>query len=618
MQFSGTQLNIKRSFYAQTGNCALLLNAYVDSVSGVYKFGLSGNSGNLEIILSGGKMYNAGNHIHSYQAYAPFSVEINSTDLSYNIEKDTIPLIVGQSKTTGYFDYAYLSRENTGINMVFDLFVDGDNEPIYTLQERGYLRTSGQNSVTGYFLNRGNFPIRVFNSNAATDIDFTFNPITGLFNTNQSGFFSFDADYDNIDFSNSMLTTLNTNFNDISVQFKIVDLRAYTLYVLLQETLDLTFDTGTTAQTLVLYNNYSGNTLADFPTHLQIYMKYVSGSGAFASSEFGDDIPFFTTGYGNFRKYGYLTGNYYLQTGNSNLTGVVVVSGTKFAWATGATTGYFSGVGLGFGTGIGYTGLAYGGFSGSVTGFISDGSGTFLFNTTATGVPQYAVSVNYTGYVNATGYIDISRMARNDYFYITSLTDPLIKGFQFNNETGLVYYLSGQTNVHKVNGYVQGGLIYLQSTVSGATANGFPINFGSCPFGTFTGSDFLTGGVNIGNTGIPLVPIGTYTGTISTIATGSGNYVSPFSGVQDGTFFYTRTFTGTWDVLTGLDESSLVSFKSQGFYNSNTISGSGFLPANSYFILKVEQLEDSNTTDAVDLYISGDLVANTLIKRIIR
>ena len=219
--------------------------------------------------------------------------------------------------------------------------------------------------------------------------------------------------------------------------------------------------------------------------------------------------------------------------------------------------------------------------------------------------------------MNATGYVSITGLQHGDYFYIGVESTPLVKGLQFTNETGLVFYLSGAAE-HKVSSFFSGEYVYLQSLSSGFDGNGIFVRSGNCNAGfLWPYTELLTGGSGIGTTGQIIYPIGQpYTGYISIVLTGSGNYVQPLSGNAAGAFQYTRTFTGSWDFLTGVDPDSLVSMKNLGNYTDVLISGTGIFPPNSTVNFQINHDESAFNVDGVRLIISGAEVLNPITQEI--
>lgn len=611
MQFTGYETTKLRNFYSQTGNFNFQLTLSVDNTTGVYHFGVSGQSGILGFTMTGGQIIDpSGYYVNSYYPNEVFSIEFQAGRSGYNILKNAVPLVAGLPLPYQNYNYFYFSRSDPSISGRLNLTVDGQNKPIYSISNFGYLISTGQTAVTGTFHNNGNYPIRIFASSAQTNQNIGFSGITGDIQSNSSQSFTYSADFSSVGPNGPILTEFATNFDGADVMFNIIDLRNYLQFVLLQP-ISLGFNNSNSINTSLFYNNYSGGRLSSFNSDLSFSIQYVSGSGEFVISNFNTGVNFLTTGYGNFAQSGALTGIYMLSTGNAQTTGIFTVLSSQFAWATGAATGIFSGVGSGWATGLGYTGWAEGAFTGQETGFIYPGSGTLQFNGFAVGVASVASSIDYTGYYNATGYINISQLHPNDVIYIGTLYDPIIKGLQFNNETGLVYYLSGNQD-HLVNGYYSGSNIYLNSIVSGKQGNGIIIQPSNCNFGLLTSSSFLTGGANFGNTGISVIAVGPFTGIISATLTGSGNYDSLISGFSTGTFQFQRTFTGDWDLLTGLSSSSLSSMKANGQFSPTTMSGSGWFAPNSFVSMKIVHNKQPGPDDEILLTISGSKVINPI------
>lgn len=617
MQFTGSELTLKRNFYTQTGNFGFGVSCNVDNTSGTYYFGVSGNQGNLEFKLESGKIYYQNQYIHSYIPFREFVIEASFSTGHTNIIKDETALVYGDPKETGNYDYFYFKRENNSLNAEFDLYVSGNNTPVYQIQEKGYLFTSGQNAVTGYFFNNGGFPINVFDSNINSDVSYNFGKLSSNISANGSGFFAFTGNFNEIDFSSPIITTFNTNFNDIEILFSIIDVSTLNKFVLFDDIDSFDFGPDSTLNRTLSYTNYSGGFITDsFNTQIQFILEYVSGSGNFSTNNFVNDIPYNTTLYGNFQESGLLTGQYSVLTGNQNITGDYIIDFSEFSWATGLATGFFSGIGTGIATGNGYTGLAVGSFTGLHTGIINNGSGIFYFNPViVTGYGLDGLSLDYPNYINATGFINISNMSYGDVVYIGSLTSPLEKGLQFINETGLVYYLSGAPE-HQVLGYYDDGVVKLTAQLSGLAGNGIPIQPYNCNFYPFEYTPFLTGAQDVGITGDVVYPIGPYTGNLSFVITGSGLYQKSINGTGNGEFFYTKTYTGSWDILTGFTQTGLRSLKTNGSFNENTISGSGLLPPNSSIIFSIIHSGDGLTADIANLIITGDLVLNPINQQI--
>lgn len=618
MNFTGTELIHNRNFYTQNNNFEFWVNCYVDNLTGNYTFGITGNNGSFQVNLSGGKIYKDGIFIHHYSNSEIFTLKSQITSGNYNIYKNDMPLILGGNKSTGDFDNFFFSRQYNMDGAQFDVYISGYNIPNIFIQNSQYLLNSGQNIITGEIINNGPYLYQIFDNISNITQNLTFIPFTGILNSSQTGYFYYSGDIIDIDFSQPIPINFYTNYDYPLINFYITNLSSLSYYVLLQPISDYSFNSQNQINRTLTYSNYSGGIISNnFNTDIIFELNYVSGSGSYVISNFANSGFYNITGYGNFLRNGYITGQSNVQTGNSSITGSYIINVSSFAWATGASTGFFSGIGMGIATGIDYTGLAIGSFTGLATGLIYNGSGTLLYNGQATGYGLISQSVNYQSYINATGFLNISGLTYRDLFYVGIDNIPIVKGLQFNNETGLIYYFSGNSQ-HKVSSYISGELIYLTSLYNGENGNGIFIHEGDCNIGQLIYSPFLTGGTGIGSTGITVYPISTYTGIISTIITGSGNYYGILSGNAPGEFLYTRTFTGVWDLLTGTSENTLVSLKSLGNYNQTMISGQGTLPPNSSINFQINHNDVEFNIDEVNLIISGTNIINPISQNILQ
>lgn len=634
MIFTGSELIQKRNFYTQTGVFGFEFSCLVDNTSGTYHFGLSGSNGTLDFRLEGGKIWYQDQFIHSYRTNEQFIVEAQFTTGHSNILKNDVALVYGNPKNTGAFDYFYISRQNDQISAVWDLNISGNNLPTYSITTLGYLLSSGQQGVTGYFINTSAWPIRVFNSEIQASQNYQFGSLVSNLGSLQTGTFAYSGDFDSFNLTQPILTTFNTNFDDTSILFTIIDARTRDKFVYLTAPTDFSFNQAGQLARSISWLNYSGGVVTNnYNTNLSISLTYVSGTGIFAG---GTGItPYSTTVIGQFAKSGLMTGFVTTPTGNF----IVTTTG----WATGVTTGFFSGMGTGLASGLNYTGLAVGIFTGYQTGFVFDGSGTLNLTYPLVGISLSGSSLNSTGAaVYATGYIDVSSIPADGthFFFIINPngtdyedspicqfaaspvpsshscdnSDPQFPFSSFQTTTDLVKCMSGATLLG-VNGIVRStNIVDLTATVAGTSSNVIAITggefLGSDPI-TMPGSGFMSGGKGaIGPTGLAVIPIGVFTGSQSIVITGSGIYNKIISGSIPG--FYTKTFTGSWDLLTGVDTNSMISLENLGQFNQTTISGIGICPPNSSIIMQVvHNIVDTNQ-DACQLVISGIDILNPI------
>ena len=610
MQFTGTELVKKRNFYTQNNNFGAVVNFSVDSSTGRYELGVSGSS-DFKLVLESGKIKYNDLFLHSYLPDNEYSLELQLTSGSFNLIKDSTPLVYGGTVQTGDYNYFYFKRGDTGINAEITFELSGANLPQYTIDQIGYWINSGQDTVTGNFANGGNYNINVFSSTTIGEQNLDYVPLTGVIAGGQNGKFKYSGELIDFDFSQPIFTIFNTNFGNTNVNFQLVNATTFDKLVLFDTISDYNFNSDDEINRTLTYTNYSGGVLVDnFNTPLTFKLEYVSGSGEFTVDDFATSAQFTANAYGNFLKSGWVTGVSVIPTGNLDVTGNYTINFQRFQWATGASTGYFSGNGTGIGSGINYTGLAYGAFTGFVTGLIRNGSGTFIFdNVFATGTSlNPSFSINYTGYTNATGYLSLTGIQYDDFFYIGIESTPLVRGLQFSNETGLVYYLSGAPQ-HKVSSYYSGNLVYLNSLYSGTQGNGTFIRNGGCNLGSLVASEFLTGGTDIGTTGNSVYSIGQpFSGYISTVATGSGNYVLPVTATGVGVFTFTRTFTGAWDLYTGLSQTTLQKVAEFNEY----LSGSAVFAPNSSVVFQIDHQDSTFNVEGARLIITGENVINPI------
>jgi len=610
MIFTGSQLISKRNFYTQNSNFGVSMDFTVNDPSKRYEFGLTGNN-SISLILESGKISYNDIFLHSYSPNQNYNITLGVTDNNINVSKNDVELILGHPKDTGNYDYFFFKRQDTGVNASFDFSVSGMGLPIYSIDTVGYYLTTGQNQVTGLFKNISGFDIRLFRSEAISPQNLSFSGISGLIQSGNNKVFSYNGGLSEFDYTQPIFTIFNTNLGQLNINFSVVDATNLSRFVLLDDIEDFSFNANNEINRTLSYTNYSGGIGgAEFQTDLFFQLSYVSGSGNFVVSDFAQSASFTGLAYGNFLKSGFLTGTASIITGNANISGVYTINFERFGWATGRATGFFSGMGTGISSGINYTGLAYGGFTGLATGLILNGSGTLDFNQSLL-VGQSigeSYSINYTGYVNATGYINLSGLLRNDVIYIGIESTPLIKGVQFNEPTGLSYYLNNNSS-HQVSSSVVAEVIYLNSLYSGTNGNNTFVRELDCNLGGLTGfSPLLEGGQDIGTTGNAVYAINSFTGRVDTIITGSGNYSMVVSGNQQGLFSFQRTFTGSWDLLTGVNNSSLVLVQKYG----DVISGRGNFDPNSSMVFQVNHYDSNLTQDGVSLLISGSDVLNPL------
>ena len=614
MEFTGQELSHTRSFFTQNDNFDVSVNCQVNNTTGMYSFGITGTS-SFKINLISGKIYKDDIFVHSYVPYEQFSIRMQLTSGNYNIYKNENPLILGQLKSQNDYNSFFFNRQYNMDDATFDVYISGSNTPNVFIQQTAYIFSTGQTSITGEIINYGPYDYKVFTSEAASLQNLTFNNITGNITSGQTGYFIFNGGLNNFDTTQPIILNIYTNYNYNYLNFYILNISSLDKTIIFKPMPPLVFNNLNQINSPLQYNNYSGGLATNsFNAEFSFMLDYVSGSGLFKGNNIILSGFYNIIGYGNIINYGYLTGLSTVMTGTSQLSGEYVISGSNFAWATGSITGYFSGIGTGIASGNGYTGISIGPFTGSIIDTIYPNSGTLFYNKAfVTGHGLQSLSLDYQGYTQATGFVNISGLNYDDIIYIGVMDIPLIKGLQFNDTTGLCYYLSGNYQ-HEVSSIVgDDNILYLTSLLNGTLGNGIFINQNQCNVGSMVAyTPILTGGTDIGVTGLIVYPISEYNGTITKLFSGSGYYSNPISGNANGTFYFIRIFTGVWDLLTGISPSSLVSFKNQGFFNSTGFSGYFVGTPNSTVYFQIAHSDSDFNIDVANLIISGSEVINPI------
>lgn len=282
MQFTGTDLIIKRNFFTQTGNFGFVVSCVVDNTSGLYQFGLSGAAGVQEFSLRSGKIYYGNTFIHSYHTSQSFDLAANLYTGSINIIKDGAALAYNLPHSTGNYDYFYFKRANAGMGATFDLEISGDNAATYAIQQVGYLLSSGQNAVTGHLTNTSAYPIRIFDSSIQATQNYSFGKLAGNLGAAASGNFAYSGDFSTIDVSQPILTTFNANFGDASILFNIIDARTLSRFIYLTGPTDFSFNQTGVLNRDATYLNYSGGLVtSNFNSSLVFQLRYGTGFETF-------------------------------------------------------------------------------------------------------------------------------------------------------------------------------------------------------------------------------------------------------------------------------------------------------------------------------------------------
>lgn len=235
-----------------------------------------------------------------------------------------------------------------------------------------------------------------------------------------------------------------------------------------------------------------------------------------------------------------------------------------------------------------------------------------------------------TGYNNATAYLNYGQPEDFDWLAINgqsitynSDSGNWIAPYFFSTSGQLLNIINADPVSFLVSGSVQGGLIKLDSLISGSNGNSILIvsNRGNDNTGLFTPNFYshsLTGGQNLYR---QLYGTGNYTGLLSVLFYHTGQYsTTGATGIITGyipTYQGIRDFTGIWDMSTGNFFTGYNNFLQSNLLDNNgnyfnIIGGSGFAtsPLNIDVGLFYRDLFDTQLNeDVVKLTFSGSGVS---------
>ncbi len=609
MNISGSNSIIKRNIYPQTGNCSFVFTGNVVNTTGQFKIGFSGDAGDYYVILESGKILDKNyDFLGSYNSYVDFGLKYEISSGTYNIFINNTPVKLASSKNTGIIDYFYVWR-NDESEITFDTSIFGGSKPSLTIAEVGYLLNTGQDVVSGLFSNRSSFPIKLFDMES-NSVALTLVKPTGQIYS--GSYFLYSGDFANINLEYPIETIFYTNYQNYEINFRIIDLRQSQLYILLNES---QINSGMNINNYILnniyYNNYSGAELFDFESDFTVSLNHISGSGIKIDSTYDYQIMYSTITSGEIVNSGLLNWTYLRASGDVFRTGNIIATGNALHYATGVFEGNYSIIASGYGTGDGYSGMSQTFLSDSIFFTILDGSGIYKFtNKQIESITvEPGLSIYYPDYIRATGSIDLSEAGNTDVIYIGDPSNPIVKSFHYFTPSGLASYLSWNDN-HKVTATFSGSMIYLTYYAPDQNGNGWLLSGNPCNVGNIKFSDrYLTGGENIGSTGLAIIPVGIQTGFLNTIYTGSGTYINIETGYSNFIFQYIKEFTKSWNLLTGDSRFDLV--KIPELY-TDTISTTSVLKPNSLLTIRVDHTLDSINKDFSQLIISGSKIRNPI------
>lgn len=609
---------IKRNLYGQTGNFQFNSILSIESLFGGVNIGVSGYTYDNNILkintyCNSGKIFDdSGRFVGVYSPNKIFNISGNLTSRRYDLFIDNKPVSFGNIKQTGVINYFYISPVNTSCSYSF--LANGERPNL--LAGNVYCETGSPG--TGYITNNTNLPVRIFSGDIINITNDSVFSLSGLFTGNLIN----SEVYNIIPKGRESLGDYNVNLR-LYTNGGTID---YPVFISItgNEPPLIPYISKINGMNTIYHGQTRSYTsdikyLKDDGLPILISLNHISGSGHYYTNI---DV---LSGYsGNL--YGYIFNTGILA---EYLTGIGTGQGGQLNnIGTGFSSGYISGVFTyarggfvwpytvpvtGYGTGLSYSGLGTGFYNGHVTGYIIGDSGTYLIDESGNNFYTRNVSnllnVYATGFIHGSGQIYYNTPSSFDKLYIRANQDAIINNFHYTNRASLVSYLNNNTGIYWVTAAESGANAITISGIRG-TETDVDIGVDSSNLGNMTVSGpRLYGGVDIGIGNINLITLDSVTGYLNHTFTGSGYYNSTGQGYIYGSgniIDYTKTFTGTWNLFTGLD--SQVNYRNFSFYNSDQNEYSNTSPV---YYLNSSVLANVTYSNINDGYIDVALLTVT-------
>lgn len=599
----------KRAFFEQTGNFSFLSTLTFSQNSGFCELGFSGQT-KIPFYFNNGKIIDkSGYFFSSYSENIPinFSGNISPNTIDYFVNNETISL--GLPRDTGYLNYFYIDGTNNNLDL--ELYINGD-VPNFSFDDNITYDTGSLN-IPVSITNNSNIPFKIFsgqflgNSGLFNLSGFP----TGLINGNQSKTFYFNQN--NVGGANQLSILMYSDFGREIITINASGITeippSYSINLIGPSTI-------TAGSTGVYYCSFYD----DFGViNIQPSITYISGSGNISGQ---------TIFSGNYS--GNLTG---IVTGNAPISETFTISGTdgtltgffnytlsQLIFPTGGFLFPYSVNGTGLGSVSSYNGPATGIITGLVSGNVNNqNNGQFIAFQSIFGIPSLSYSSLPTGYNLATGSINLTSPQKNDLLFIGNPNIALGYQTDYFSASNLSFYLNNNTGKHLVISSFSGNTIYLTGINKGNSGNSTilqtsPHNVGSITLSNST----LIGGIDLG-LGTLVTPNSNFTGLLNQTFYSTGLVNQPVSGLGTGIYNYiqnSKTFTGTWDMLTGLSINNLVDVISLNNFNSTNISGTVYSSNIDAFYIYLPYNNNTSINDVISLNITG-IGLNTGISLII-
>jgi hypothetical protein len=598
-----------KEIFQQTGAFSMSGDFTLLDINTIFEFGVSGSSGTnskTAIKFSGSKFFDSNNRmIGSYVAGEPLRGLLSTTPTHYSFYFNGQPVIYGQPRdNTGYVEY-FFAASYTG-QTSFSYQVKGDLPNFSVTNFIPFV--NDPTSLTGWFYNNSHANIKIYTGELLNDDYFSVNFTTGDIGTGASGAIVFTPNVTGLGGVYPIPFNLYTNFGIVKTGTTLSGYQEINNGYLMDVVGRSIVDFDTSENYFIKISSFSGDLSG------VVYLQHVSGSGMVRELT---NYSGYSTGLatGAISESGFLTFTQNISgTGQGGIygseSGIFTGNVSIFKWATGLVSSTISVQATGYGTGVGYSGLATGFINIPVSGIVLDGSGSLLITGLITGNPTSSYNLYPWFTQEATGaiyYNTPENAVTSDIIYINTIYHGIVYGFHHNNISGLAAYLNANTGIHRVRASVSGANTVLLSGIGGADGNNILLIADQDNDGDMAVSGpYLAGGITSGFD-LPVTNIGGFTGYANTTAIKTGLYQQNYSGLLSGSGYITtffRSFSGIWNLHTGLVSNNMVNFQENNYYTNNRYINSVAYDGNLYAIVSYNDY-NSSTTDIARLYVSG-------------
>ncbi len=559
---------LNRNLYTQTGSFAFNAIFGLPSNTGKTIFGFSGQVTDFHFSLISGKIYDhKNNFISSYDFNAPINVSgnIGRNSIDYYINNE--PLGFGIPRTTGYISNVYINPIQDLGNL--DLFIYG-NAPSYSITE-SLVFSTGTQQVPITFTNHSSYPIQIFSGDYLGDLGkFSLSGVPSGTITSSQNFYLSTSGAKTVG-NNPIPITFYTNFGTFTHTSNYSGQATPSLEYLFDLSGPDIVENGNFGTYYCYFSNMSGS------LPIAPFLMYSGGSGnQYVDTIITGQYSAILTGYiinsGNVLKNILISGSGYGGINNNYVESTINTTIYSSQFATGNQNLAYSTIVSGFGTGLNYSGPCTGNYNGFINQTIYPNSGSISYSAPISATPPLLYSTGPTGTVQATGVIDYNSPQINDLLYIYDTNYAIINGYSYTDINSLSSFINSNSSIYNVNSTVNGSQVILTSLILGAPGNSILFYTDSANMGNMsTTGPNLRSGVSLG-IGNPTIPLSISSGYLNQTLVGSGNYNQNVTGQITGTGLvldFVKTFTGTWNLETGLTPDTNVDFLENEWISGN-------------------------------------------------